>query len=514
MDATAEILELQQKVEYQAARILKMETLIKYYESQLLMLKRRQFGSSSEKSDIDVRQMNLFGEAPEVDISEPETEEVTYKRKKRKGKRDEDLSGLPVERIDYELPENERECPQCGEVMRDIGTDIRRELTLIPAQVVVVEHAAHAYACANCQKNDVTTPVVKAEAPKPLLSGSLASPSLVSHIIMQKYTNGMPLYRLEKGFQYDGVVISRQNMANWIIKCAEIYLVVIYLMLKSHLLKESVLHSDGTVIQVLHEEGRSAQTKSCEWVYRTSGCSKHKIVIFDYQETKEKGHPQAFLKDFEGFLHTDGAQAYHSLRSGIVVVGCWAHARRYWENLLKALPRDKRKGSDAERGVAFINKLFELEREFKRQNLTPEERYAKRLELSKPVADAFFAWAGNLGALPKSPLGKPVQYSLSQRPFLENVFMDGRLELSNNRCERSIKPFVQGRKAWLFSNTPDGARASSIMYSLVETAKENGLHPYHYIKFLLETLPNTTSSSLESLLPWSGSLPDYCRMPS
>jgi hypothetical protein len=149
-----------------------------------------------------------------------------------------------------------------------------------------------------------------------------------------------------------------------------------------------------------------------------------------------------------------------------------------------------------------------LERKFK--GLTPEERYQARLEKSKPVSDDFFDWVSRLGALPKSPLGKPVTYSLSQRAFLENVFLDGRLELSNNRCERSVKPFVMGRKAWLFSNTPEGAYASSVMYSIVETAKENGLHPFNYIKFLLERLPNTAYSNLQDLLPWSEALPDSC----
>ena len=286
---------------------------------------------------------------------------------------------------------------------------------------------------------------------------------------------------------------------------------MIYTLLKSYLLKETVLHSDGTTVQVLREVDRAAQTKSCEWVYRTSGCSERRIVIYEYKETKEKEHPQAFLKGFKGFLHTDGYQAYHDLPSDVVVVGCWAHVRRYWENLLKSIPKDKRKGSDAERGVAYINHLFDLERKFK--DLSPDDRYKNRLEKSKPVADEFFAWAEKLGALPKSPLGKPVSYALSQRKFLDNIFLDGRTELSNNRCERSVKPFVQGRKAWLFSNTPDGAQASSIMYSIVETAKENGLHPFHYIRFLLEALPNVTTGSVETLLPWSETLPDYVYIP-
>jgi len=513
-EITAQLAAMQSQIDEQAVLIEKQAALIKYYEHQFLLLKRRQFGASSEKSDIDVRQLNLFPEPEAVELSDiNETEEINYTRKKRKGKREEDLSGLPVERIDYKLEGDGRKCPECGETMCDIGvSDIRRELRLTPAKVDVVEHAVHACACKNpeCVEIGGGTPIiVKAEAPRALIPGSLASPSLVAHIIAQKYSNGMPLYRLEKGFQYDGVVVSRQNMANWAIKSVELYLVLIYSMLVFFFMKEPVAHSDGTHTQVLREPGRAPQTKSCVRVYRTSACSERKIVIYEYTETKREEHPKRFLEDFAGFLHADGESGYHNLPASIVIVGCWAHLRRYWENLLRTIPKDKRKDSDAERGVAYITQLFLFEREFK--DLSPEKRYKKRLEKSKPVSDAFFAWAEKLAPLPKSPLGKPVHYALSQRQYLENVFLDGRLEFSNNRAERSVKPYVMGRKAWLFSTSPEGAHANSVLYSIVETAKENGLHPFLYIKYLLETLPNLKSSDAAHLLPWSDTLPISCK---
>jgi len=508
-----EIAPLKAIIKEQALTISKMAELIKYYESQLLALKRRQFGVSSEKTPPDIRQMTLYGEitAMEVPEPEPETEQIVYKRKKRKGKREEDLSGLPVERIEYKLPEEERNCPECGEVMADIGTDTRRELKLIPAKVVVVEHAAHSYACKNCQENSDSTPIVKAETPKPLISGSLASASLVAYIVAQKYSNCIPLYRIEKGFLYEGVVISRQTMANWVIKCATLYFFALYELLKRFLLLETLLHSDDTGHQILREPGRKPQTKSCEWVYRTSGYSNHAIVFFEYKETRSQVHPQAFLNDFEGYLHVDGYQAYHNLPEAITIVGCWQHARSYWEKMVKAMPESKRAGSDALRGFNYINSLFDLERKF--NDLNSEERFRQRLERSKPIADAFFAWVEKLGALPKSPLGVASHYALSQRKYLENVFLDGRLELSNNRCERSVKSFVMGRKNWLFASSTEGAFASSIMYTLIETAKENGLNPFQYLKYLLEVLPSANTSDLESCLPWSNTLPDYCRVP-
>jgi len=302
-------------------------------------------------------------------------------------------------------------------------------------------------------------------------------------------------------------------MSNWVIKCSELYLEPVYERLKQHLLNETVLHADETTVQVLHEQGRDAQTKSYEWIYRTGERAERSIAIYEYRETRNREHPGNFLKDFQGFLHTDGYQVYHNLPPEITVVGCWAHARRKWEDILKKLPKDKRKGSNAETGVAYINALFKLEREF--SELTAAERHQKRLVKSKPVSDAFFAWVENLtdDVLPKSPLGEAVHYSLSQRRYLENVFLDGRTKISNNRAERAVKPFVMGRKAWLFSNTPADAKASSVMYSILETAKDNGLHPYRYLEFLLDALPNATTSDLDALLPWSDALPELCRVP-
>jgi transposase len=492
------------------AEIAELKALLEWYKSQLLSAKRYRFGSSSERTDADFGQISLFGEEETGLPPEPETEEIAYRRKKQKGKREADLSGLPTERVEYELDESGRICPECGETMRDIGACVRRELKLIPAKVVVVEHAAHTYACRNCEKTGISTPFAKAEAPVALIPGSLASPSLVAHIATRKYSSGMPLYRIEKGFSYDGVEISRQTMANWVIKCSETYLEPIYDLLKTHLLKETVLHADETTVQVLREPGRPAQSKSYEWVYRTGVFAGRKISVYDYKMTRERTHPEAFLKDFKGFLHTDGYQVYHGLPPDIIVVGCWAHVRRKFEDLLKKTPKAKQKGSNAEKGVAYINALFRLERET--VDMSPEERLKKRLEKGKPISDAFFAWAKSLGALPKTPLGEAVNYAILQRPYLENIYLDGRTEISNNRCERAVKPFVMGRKSWLFSNTPAGAETSSVMYSIMETAKENGLHPFRYMEFLLETLPNAKSSDLESLLPWSETLPERCRV--
>jgi len=536
METMAKVSELEQKIELlealiasqakliteqsaknsvQSEMITKLEALVKFYEEQFALSQRRQFGASSEQTPDQLRFENIFNEPEDQmdpSLQEPTYEEINYKRKKRTGKRADDLSGLPKVRVEYELPESERICPECGDVMDDIGVTIRNELEVIPAKVQVIEHVTHAYGCGSCNKGGDPSPIIRADAPTPLISGSLASPSAVAYIATQKYVNGIPLYRTEKGFTYDGVVLSRQTMSNWLVCCAQTFLATIYSLLISFLLKENICHADETTVQVLHEPGREAKTKSYEWLYRTGRASEHPIVIYEYQRTRNQEHPKEFLKGFKGYLHTDGYQAYHNLPPDVIVVGCWSHARRYWEKLYESIKNvAARDGSVAERGLVYINLLFALEYEY--LGLSPEKRREKRLKCSKPVSDDYFEWVETIHALPKSLLGEAVTYSLLQRKYLENIYLDGRLELSNNAAERSVKPFVQGRKQWLFSNTPNGAESSSIYYSIVETAKENNLNPYQYIKFLLEKLPRAKASEVETLLPWSESLPDYCRVP-
>ena len=238
--------------------------------------------------------------------------------------------------------------------------------------------------------------------------------------------------------------------------------------------------------------------------YRTSGCVEQSIVLYEYQPTKKAEHAETFLRGFNGWLHADGYQGYHKLPGNIRVVGCWAHARRKFDEALQTLPKEMQKDSPAAIGECYCSRLFKLEQAF--AELTPEERYEKRLEQEKPVLDALLSWANEMQAktAPKSALGRAIHYLLEQWPYLTRYLEDGRLELSNNRAERSIKPFVMGRKNWLFANTPGGAQASAMIYSLIETAKENGLDPYRYLLWILQTAPQlseTNKAWAESLLP-------------
>ena len=249
------------------------------------------------------------------------------------------------------------------------------------------------------------------------------------------------------------------------------------------------------------------------WLYRTSGCAEYPIVLYEYRPSRKAEHAQAFLKDFSGWLHADGYQGYHKLPENIRVVGCWAHARRKFDEALQTLPKEKRQDSLAATGECYCTRLFQLEQSL--VELTPEERYTKRLELEKPVLDALLVWANRYTyrTAPKSALGKALHYLREQWPYLVHYLEDGRLELSNNRAERSIKPFVMGRKNFLFCNTPGGAQSSAVLYSLIETAKETGLDPYRYLLWVLECAPKLEQIAdetwAEKLIP--AQAPAECR---
>jgi transposase len=500
---------------------------VKYLTEQNHMLRQRLFGRSSEKkmTVMTEGQMRIFNEAEQESddtVPEPELEQVIYKRKKQKGKRGMDFAGLPVEQIIHELPENERVCPECGGMLHARGHDVlRRELTIIPAQYKVTEHVQTVYACRECEENGVQVPMMKAKVPAPVIPGSgIASPSLVAHIANQKYTLALPLYRQEQELSRNNLNVSRQTMANWLIFVAERWLVPIYNALKSILLLAHVLHADETSVQVLKEEGKPAESKSCMWMYRTGCDTDRPIVLYEYQSNHRHANAKFFLKGFSGYLHCDGYQAYDHLPPDITVVRCWAHVRRKFTDILKSTPDYNKPGSLATRGITYCDKLFDLEREYAKLPAADhfQARYEARLQKSKPIMDEFFDWVKsvygkNILATSTSTMGIALAYALNQRTKLEHVLRDGRLELSNNRAERSIKPFVIGRKNWLFSNTEKGADASAMFYSVVETAKENRLKPYEYLKYIFATAPNLDLAhhpdSVERLLPWN--VPNDCR---
>ena len=376
------------------------------------------------------------------------------------------------------------------------------------------EDVYYTYACKQCEETTGEANILKTPKEPVLYPGSFASAEAVAHIMTQKFVMYSPLYRLEQEFNREGLKLSRQTMANWMLNTSDTWLRPIYDVLPRDLCKEPVLHGDETTLQVLRESGKAATSKSYMWLYRTSGCAKAPIVLYEYQPSRKAAHAEEFLKGFSGWLHADGYQGYHKLPENIRVVGCRAHARRKFDEALQTIPKDDRKGSLAATGECYCTRLFQLEEAL--AELTPEERYTKRLEQEKPVLDALVAWANEAAAktAPKSTLGKALHYLLEQWPYLIRYLEDGRLELSNNRAERSIKPFVTGRKNWLFANTPAGAQSSAVIYSLIETAKENQLDPYRYLLWVLRSAPALSQTDdvwAEKLLP--ARAPQECCIP-
>jgi transposase len=489
----------------QTQRISLLEEKLHWFEEQFHLARAKQYGPSSERSVPE--QASLFNEAEAVVESTPTPEEeqitVQYERKRKAGRRP-IPQDLPVERIEYRLPEEEKVCSCCGGPMHEMSQQSRHELKVIPAQVKLVEHVRYVYGCRNCEQTGIEVPIKTAPAPKPVIEKGLASPSAMAYSMTMKFVDGVPLYRQERHFQRLGIELSRAVLSNWMIKGSE-WLELLYRRLRELLLERDILHADETTVQVLKEAGRAAESQSYMWLYRT-GREGPAIVLYDYQQSRSGDHPQQFLKGFKGYLQVDGYAGYQD-STDVTLVGCWAHARRKFDEALKGLPAKHRKagGSQAQVGLDQIQRLFVIERVA--QECTPEERKQIRQEQSRPIVEQFRQWLDELAVvmMPKSLLGVAVNYCRNQWRKLIRFLEDGRLELSNNRAERSIKPFVIGRKNWLFSNTPKGARSSAVIYSLIETAKENGLNPYEYLTLLFKQLPNLTSrqnDALDPLLPW------------
>jgi len=498
-------------------RITELEQQNQWLMEQFRLLRHKQYGAAREQSNAN--QMNLFNEAETVaDLTAPEpkiTEVKAHYRKKTRLTTDKLPKDIPVEIVEHVLSNEECICPECGGELHTMGRETREELKIIPAKAVIVRHVRHVYACRNCENGSDHVPVVKADMPEPVIKGGFASAEAVAHIAVQKFMMASPLYRQEKEWELSGILLSRQTMSNWLIKTSEDWLAPIWEAMKGQLCQRSVLHADETTLQVLKEPGKPAQSKSYMWLFRTSGEAKQQLVLYEYQPNRKHTHPEEFLKGFSGYLHTDGYDGYHKLPEGITVVGCLAHLRRKLFDAMKTLPKDKQPNSNAAKGVAYCDKLFHFEKQF--ASLTPEERYQERERLSRPLLEEFFSWMESLSVLPGSLLGKAVHYAKSQRKYLERYLLDGRLEISNNRAERSIKPFVIGRKNWLFSNTPNGARASAIYYSLIVTALENDLNPFAYLTWILANAPNLGKlgyvATVEDFLPGSSALPQAVYAP-
>lgn len=492
---------------------------------QVADLKRQRFGRSSERHETEPQisfmevdgKIVFFNEAEAVaeEESGEAAEEVTrQKPKKRQGKREEDLSSLPVVVIEHSMPEEELEERFGKNGFKQLPDEVYRRYGFTPAKVEVEEHHVKVYA------GKKTDEIVRAPHPECLLRGSLVSPSLEAAVMNAKYVNAVPLYRQEQEFERYGLHISRQNMANWTIQCADRYLAVLYDYLHEKMYGYHVLQADETPVLV-NKDGRPAGSKSFMWVYRTGRMyTDRQIVLYEYQKTRNASHPKEFLKDFKGICVTDGYQVYHTIeneREDLKIAGCWSHARRRFDEAVKALPKARQKESRAYLALTMIQAIYREEKLLR--DLPAEERKTRRQLSVRPLVEAYFTWAKeNILKVPqKSKTWEGFNYSVNQEKYLKVFLEDGDVPMDNNAAEQSIRGFCIGKKNWVMIDTVAGAKSSAIIYSIAETAKANSLKPYDYFEYLLTEIPkhldDTDRSFLDDLLPWSPNLPANCRKP-
>ena len=475
------------------------ETRLRELYEQIVLMRRRMFGASSESAG----QFHLFDEAEVLAATSTEAQDVAplpaqsqATQKKARGKR----IPLPpeLERVEiiHDVPESERVC-DCGTPMVVINRVVSEQLDIIPMQVRVLQHIRLVYGC----KASEHAPVTAALPPQPLPKSN-ASPGLLAMLLTTKYVDGLPLARFEKVLARHDVLVPRQTLARWVIG-AGAALQPLHNLMRDALFDAPFIHMDETVVQVLKEKGKSPTSQSYMWV-QTGGPPGKPVVIYDYDPSRGGEVPVRLLLGYQGYLMTDGYEAYNKLATteGIEHLVCWAHVRRKFVEAVKVQPKGTH--GHADQAVAMIGRLYAIEREHKDSAI--EVRYAARQEKSIPVLDELHDWMEKLLPMvpPKSALGGALSYMRNYWGKLVRYPERGDLPVDNNRCENAIRPFVIGRKAWLFSDTPAGANASAIIYSLVETAKANGVEPYTWLRHVLEHLPAAqTADEMDKLLPWN-----------
>jgi len=471
----------------------------KYQEilEQFRLAQQRQFGQSSESAD----QLGLFNEGEEIDATAAvetaaETETISYTRKKPTRK---PLpKNLPRETIVYDI--EDKTCDCCGHDLHRMGEETSEQLEFVPAQVKVIEHVRPKYSCRHCEQNGTEVKIKIAPVPKTPIPKSIATPSLLAQVITSKYQYALPLYRQEQMFRQFDIDLNRKTLAEWMIRCGDL-LEPVYRRMKDRLLLQSVIQADETPVQVLKED----RHRCYMWVYCSGTDSPNNqpgappnIVLYDYQPSRSGQCARDYLGDYRGYLQVDGYAAYE--QTAATLAGCWAHARRKFVEAKKAQPKGKTGRADW--AISHIQKLYRVEAEIK--DLEPIEKQRVRQDKSRPLLDELSAWLDKSAnqVPPKTALGKAVTYTLGQWNKLERYLENGQLQIDNNRVERAVKPFVIGRKNWMFSNTANGARASAMLYSIIGTAKANGLIPFDYLRHVLQAIAENPED-IDALLPWN-----------
>ena len=488
---------------------------------QIRIMNQRQHGRSSESNLLE-GQLTLFDSFNEVEASatqeavEPEITEViipSYTRKKSIGKRDEDLEGLPTRIIEHRLSDQDL-AKLFPNGYKELPEEVYKRLHIIPETFIVDEHHVHVYAS---KDNDGT--ITKAPRPKDLFRNSIATPSLLASIMNGKYNNALPLTRQSRAYKENGINLQTNTLANWVIKSSDYYLSILYDRLHELIYENHLIHADETPVKVMRIDNNKVKNgkKTYMWVYRTNpNLSSKPIILFDWQPSRRADHPRDFLKNFSGVVVTDGYQVYHKLgkeRPDLLVGGCWIHARRPYAEFIKSV-QTSAKGTIAEEAYKMITEMLHLDNEY--DDLSVEDRQKQRQLVLKPKVDAYFAWVKQkyMQVTHNSTIGKALAYSINQEPYLRTFLNDGAVPMDNNYAEQAIRPFTVGRKNFVLMESSNGAKASAMIYSIVETAKANQLNVYQYLELLLTEIPKHMDDNnirfIDDLLPWSPSIQEKC----
>ena len=515
-----QIAKLQETIEKLAEDNRRKDAIIEEKNQIILNANRARFGQSSEQrkyvlSDGQLSMFDIAGDGnTQNEKTEPSgsTKTIKVAEHERKAKRTmaEFAANLRVEEEIVDLPEEEKFNAN-GEPLKCIGkVEVRSELIREPERVYIRKYFALSYADPSVEARTGEGVFKQAKAPTPLIPHSYASASSVTDVYIKKYADALPLYRQEQIWKRLGVDLNRGTLANWVITTSDMYLKNIWKKMKEHLLKLPVIHADETMLQVNKEPGRTPQQESRIWAYSSSKRAKYQIRLFQYEMSRKGACATNFLEGFTGILQTDGYSGYGVIGE-IIRAGCWAHMRRKW---LEAMPKGATaENSKAAKGYEFCGRIFDVERML--EDLPDAERAVKRQELIKPIIDEYYEWIDTIFK-PSGKLKDAVTYAVNQKEYLCTFLYHGEVEASNNQVENAQRGVVVGRKNWLFCDTPKGAEASVIAYSILETAKTNGLNPEKYLMHIFTVLPDRfakdPNADIEDLLPWNETIKTLCKL--
>lgn len=494
--------ELEQENAKIKAQLARKDSIIDQLKEALILERNRKFAAATES--LRSLQSELFNE-PEQDADEPASDEqlsvdddtiIVPTHTRKRGGRKPLPEELPRIEIIHDLSDADKICPHDGSTLKLIGDKTSEQLDIIPMQIQVIRHVRKQYACPCCEGYLKT-----ATKPNQPIEKSQASAGLLSYIAVSKYADSLPLYRQTNILGRFGIEMNRTTLANWMIKCGELVQPLIN-RFEETLLDAPFIHMDETPVQVLNEAGKAAQSKSYMWV-RSAGPPENRITLFNYDSSRSGRVPARLLAGYQGALMVDGYEGYEPVcrEQALTRLGCWTHARRKFVDVSRS---SKKKNGQAAYAIKLIAKLYQIEKSMK--EASPEARHIERQARAKPIIDTLKDWLDDTRpkVAPKTTLGKALHYLDNQWPRLIGYLNDGRYPIDNNPVENAIRPFAIGRKNWLFSASVGGAKASANLYSLIETAKANGLEPYAYLKRVFSELPNAKGfDDVDKLLPRS-----------